>query len=112
MEIDCVIVWTTVGTRADGQKLASTLVAEGLAACVNVLGEMESTYRWKGQIETEREHQVVIKTTAERVPALKARLHALHQYELPEFIVLPIVGGSEAYLQWIRESVIILKIDG
>lgn len=104
MEIDCVIVWTTIGASTDWQKLATILVTERLAACVNVLGEMESTYRWNGQIEIDRERQIVMKTTADRIPALKARLHALHDYEVPEFIVLPIVGGSDAYLQWIRES--------
>ena len=104
MEIDCVMVWTTIGSSADGQKLASILVSERLAACVNVLPAMESVYRWGGQVETDRERQLIIKTTAARVPALKARLHELHDYELPEFSVLPIVGGSEAYLQWIRES--------
>ncbi len=100
----CVMVWTTVATEADARSLAQALVGEGLAACVNVSAEMESTYRWKGRIEVERERQLVIKTTSERVPALEARLRALHPYELPELIVLPIEGGSEAYLDWIRAS--------
>ena len=104
MENDCVVVWTTIGSTADGRGMASILVTERLAACVNVLPEMESFYRWKGQVETDHERQLVMKTTAARVPALKARLHELHDYEVPEFIVLPIVGGSEAYLNWIRES--------
>jgi periplasmic divalent cation tolerance protein len=104
MEIDCVIVWTTIGSSTDGHKLASVLVEERLAACVNVMSEMESVYRWQGKVETERERQVVMKTTANRIPALKARLRELHDYELPEFIVLPITAGSEPYLQWIRES--------
>ncbi len=104
METDCVLVWTTIGSAAAGHGMASILVSERLAACVNVLPEMESFYRWKGQVETDQERQLVVKTTARRVPALKARLHNLHGYEVPEFIVLPIVGGSEAYLNWIRES--------
>ena len=58
----------------------------------------------EGQVETDRERQLIIKTTAERVAALRARVHELHDYEVPEFIVMPIVGGSEAYLNWIRES--------
>jgi periplasmic divalent cation tolerance protein len=81
------------------------LVTERLAACVNVMHEMESIYRWRGQVETGRERQVIIKTTTDRIPALKARLHELHTYDLPEFIVVPIAGGSDPYLQWIRESV-------
>ena|SRR5436190_22873471 len=104
MENSCVLVLTTVGSRADAQMLASTLVSERLAACVNVLAEMDSTYRWKGAVESQRERQMVIKTTSERVPALRARVHQLHPYEVPEFVVLPVTGGSEAYLSWIRES--------
>jgi periplasmic divalent cation tolerance protein len=104
MENDCVIVLTTIGITADWRTLASQLVSERLAACVNVLGEMDSVYRWQGQVETDRERQVVIKTTAARVPALQVRVQALHDYELPEFIVLPMAGGGESYLQWIRES--------
>jgi periplasmic divalent cation tolerance protein len=104
MENDCVVVWTTIGRSADGRGLASILVNERLAACVNVLPEMESIYRWKGQVETDSERQVVIKTTVARVAALRTRLHELHDYDVPEFIVLPIAGGSEAYLNWIRES--------
>jgi uncharacterized protein involved in tolerance to divalent cations len=104
MEIDCVVVWTTIGRSADGRGMASILVNERLAACVNVLPDMESIYRWKGQVESDFERQLVIKTTAARVPALKARVRELHDYEVPELIVLPIVDGSDAYLSWIRES--------
>jgi periplasmic divalent cation tolerance protein len=105
MEIGCVMVWTTIEDSTDGRKLASVLVTERLAACVNVMHEMESIYRWRGQVETGRERQVIIKTTTDRIPALKARLHELHTYDLPEFIVVPIAEGSDPYLQWIRESV-------
>lgn len=104
MENDCVVVWTTIGRTADGRGMASILVNERLAACVNVLPEMESIYRWKGQVETDQERQLIMKTTAGRVAALRARVHELHDYEVPEFIVMAIVGGSEAYLNWIRES--------
>ena len=104
MKLDCVVVWTTIGAAADGKKLASALVDERLAACVNVLGEMDSVYRWKGQVESDRERQLFIKTTAARLPELQARLNEMHEYELPEFLVLPVAGGSEAYLAWIREA--------
>ena len=104
MDTGCVVVWTTIGSATDGQTLASILVNERLAACVNVLGEMDSVYRWKGGVESERERQLVIKTTAERLPALQARVHELHPYEVPEFMVLPVVSGSEPYLRWIMES--------
>jgi periplasmic divalent cation tolerance protein len=102
---DYVIVLTTIGGATDGHELASALVTERLAACVNVLGEMESVYRWKSAVESERERQLLIKTTADRVEKLKVRLHELHSYEVPEFIVLPIAGGSDAYLRWIKDSV-------
>jgi len=104
MDSECVVVWTTLASTADSRQLASILVTERLAACVNVLPEMESVYRWKDQVEVDRERQVIMKTTAGRVPALQARLHELHGYDVPEFIVLPVIGGSDAYLSWIRES--------
>ena len=104
MENDCVLVCTTIGRTVDGPGIASILVTERLAACVNVLPEMDSFYRWKGQVESDSERQLIIKTTAGRVTALQARVHELHEYEVPEFIVIPIIGGSQAYLNWIRES--------
>ena len=101
---DCVLVWTTLGADADAGTLAETLVNERLAACVTVQAPMDSVYRWKGSVEHERERQILIKTTTERVPALAARVRELHPYELPEFLVTPIVSGSEGYLGWLRES--------
>ena len=104
-DLKAVIVLTTLAADADAGTLARTLVAERLAACVNVLPVMASVYRWQGQVEEAREQQLVIKTTADRVPALAARLGELHPYELPEFLVLSAAEGSDAYLRWIRESV-------
>ena len=100
-----VLVLTTIAAEADGAALARTLVDERLAACVNVLPAMTSVYRWKGQVEQDREQQVVIKTTRDLLAALDARLRELHSYELPEFLVIATGGGSEAYLQWVEESV-------
>jgi periplasmic divalent cation tolerance protein len=99
-----VLVLTTLGADTDAATLARTLVAERLAACVNVLPAMRSFYRWKGNIEDEREQQLLMKTTPERLAALEARLRQLHPYELPEFLVLD-AAGSEAYLGWIAEQV-------
>jgi periplasmic divalent cation tolerance protein len=101
---DCVLVWTTLGADADARTLAETLVNERLAACVTVQAPMDSVYRWRGSVEHERERQILIKTTTERVPALAARVRELHPYDLPEFLVTPVVSGSEAYLAWLRES--------
>lgn len=100
-----VIVLTTIGADADGEALARTLVEERLAACVNVLPPMRSVYRWKGEVEADTERQLIIKTMSDRVVALQERLSRLHPYELPEFLVVPSSGGSEAYVGWIRESV-------
>jgi periplasmic divalent cation tolerance protein len=104
METGCVIVLTTIGRTTDGHELASILVTERLAACVNVLPEMESVYRWKGVVETERERQLIIKTTAGRVEGLKERLQEIHPYDVPEFIVIPVAEGSDQYLSWLRQS--------
>lgn len=99
------IVLTTLGADADAGALARTLVEERLAACVNVLPTMSSIYRWQGRVEQARERQLVIKTTAGQLPLLKARLGALHPYEVPELLVLTVSGGSEAYLAWLRDAV-------
>jgi periplasmic divalent cation tolerance protein len=100
-----VLVLTTIGADTDGHGLARTLVEEHLAACVNVLPVMTSVYRWKGQVEQDKEQQLIIKTTPDRVEALQSRLRELHTYELPEFLVVDADGGSSAYLAWVRESV-------
>ena len=104
-ESHAVIVLTTLGAQADTAAFARVLVDERLAACVNVLPAMTSIYRWKGATEEEVEHQLVIKTTSDRVEALQARFHELHPYELPEFLVLSVRDGSPAYLAWLGESV-------
>jgi periplasmic divalent cation tolerance protein len=101
---DVRIVLTTIGSDQDAVALARTLVEERLAACVNVLPAMVSIYRWKGAVEKDSEHQVVIKTAADRLAALEARLAQLHPYELPEFLVLDVAGGGANYLAWIEEN--------
>ena len=104
MSNDIVLILTTVPDDGRAESLARTLVEERLAACVNLHGPMTSVYRWKGAIESERERQVVIKTTRERVAAVEARLREIHSYEVPEIIALPIVAGSKEYLSWINEE--------
>jgi periplasmic divalent cation tolerance protein len=104
MTHEYVMVLTTLPTDADGAAFARRLVEERLAACVNLLAPMESIYTWDGNIETEAERQLVIKTSRERVVALWERVRELHPYDVPEFLVLPIVDGSDAYLRWVAES--------
>jgi periplasmic divalent cation tolerance protein len=99
-----VIVLTTLPVEGDAEQFASRLVEERLAACVNVLPPMRSVYRWKDAVERADERQLVIKTTSERVTALEARIRELHSYEVPEFVVIPIVQGSAAYLSWLSDS--------
>jgi periplasmic divalent cation tolerance protein len=99
-------VLTALGAPPDAQRIARALVDERLAACVNIVPGVVSIYRWQGNVEQEPELILVIKTLAERVAALKARLLELHPYELAEVVVIPIVGGHKAYLEWIEEQVI------
>jgi periplasmic divalent cation tolerance protein len=99
-----VVVLTTVGDDDAAESLAGRLVEERLAACVNVLAPMVSVYRWKGRVEHERERQLVIKTARQRLPALERRVRELHSYEVPEFVVLDVAGGSEAYLAWVSSE--------
>jgi periplasmic divalent cation tolerance protein len=98
-----VIVLTTLGATTDAAAFARVLVDERLAACVNVLPVMTSVYRWKGNVEEAREHQLVIKTTRDRVAALETRFHELHPYELPEFIILN-AAAAASYLEWLSDS--------
>lgn len=95
------LVLTTVGDREAAERLARTLVEERLAACVNVLPAMQSVYRWKGQIESAVEQLLVIKTRTADYAAVESRIRALHPYELPEVIAVPIVAGLPAYLAWL-----------
>ena len=99
-----ILILTTLSASADAITFARTLVNEQLAACVNVLPPMTSLYRWKGEIEEDREQQIVIKTTEDRVIAIEARFRELHPYELPEFIILD-AKASAPYLAWIAASV-------
>ena len=103
-ETDYVIVLTTLPVDADALTFAQALVESRLAACVNLLPLMESIYRWEGKVEQDQERQVVIKTSRMGVVALWDRVRELHPYDVPEFIVLPIVDGNDVYLRWLGES--------
>jgi len=96
---------TTCGSRDVADRLARTLVERRLAACVNVLPEIGSTYRWLGKIETESEVLVLIKTAAPELAAIEATIRELSGYELPELIAVEIAGGSAGYLNWVATSV-------
>ncbi|MEQ1757540.1 MAG: divalent-cation tolerance protein CutA [Vicinamibacterales bacterium] len=98
------LVLTTLEAETDAAPLAQLLVEERLAACVNVLPPMLSIYRWKGAVEQAREQQLIIKTSADRLDALKARLVELHPYEVPEVVVIG-ADGAASYEAWLAEAV-------
>ena len=98
------IVMTTVVSPEEGARLGRALVEERLAACATLLPPIHSIYRWHGQIESQAETLLLLKTALEQLPALEARLGELHSYQTPEFLVLNIEAGSHSYLKWLRES--------
>jgi len=102
---ELVVALTTVPGDFDATTLARELVGAGLAACVSILPGVTSVYTWEGAAQTDTEQQLVIKTTADAADALFELIRARHPYDLPEFIVLPIIDGSEDYLHWIERSV-------
>jgi periplasmic divalent cation tolerance protein len=95
------LVLTNLPDRAAAERLADLLVAQRLAACVNILAPCRSVYRWKGAVQRDEEHPMLIKTTAERYPELEKALRAGHPYELPEIVAVPIERGLPAYLEWV-----------
>ena len=100
------IVLVTCGSTDEARRIAKTVVEKNLAACANILpGGVESVYRWKGKVERAREVLVMMKTTARRLKELERELKRMHSYDLPEFIVLPIIAGSREYLGWVDDSV-------
>jgi periplasmic divalent cation tolerance protein len=106
MTKETMVVLTTCGNDDDASALARTLVERRLAACVNAVSQVASTYRWKGKVEQDRETLLIIKTTASRLRAVETAIREQSKYELTEIIALPIQGGSTDYLDWVRESVV------
>jgi periplasmic divalent cation tolerance protein len=100
------IVLTTTDSLEEARRLGRTLVEEHLAACATLVPAVESIYRWQGAIETSAETLLLLKTTAGQIAALQTRLHQLHTYETPEFLVLPVESGSSAYLDWLTSSLL------
>jgi periplasmic divalent cation tolerance protein len=98
---DYLQVTTTVGSKDEADALARELVEARLAACVQVLGPIASTYRWRGAVETAEEWLCLVKTTSSRFDALAAHLDAHHPYDVPELVATPVTAGSDAYLRWV-----------
>ena len=99
--MSALLVLTNLPDRASAEKLADALIAARVAACINILAPCRSVYRWKGAVQHGEEHPVLIKTSAARYPALEQAIRALHPYELPEIVAVPIERGLTAYLNWV-----------
>jgi periplasmic divalent cation tolerance protein len=106
MDTGCVQVVVAVDTEENAARIAKALVDERLAACVQFGGPVTSRYRWEGRVETTREFVLVAKTRVDRLPPLIERVNELHPYDVPEITAVPIAGGLESYLDWIRTETI------
>jgi len=99
--MNALLVLTNLPDRAAAEKLADALIQKRVAACVNILAPCRSVYRWKGAVQHDEEHPVLIKTTRESYAALEAAIREAHPYELPEIVAVPIERGLPAYLDWV-----------
>ena len=99
-----ILVLVTAGSETEAQAIARAMITEKLAACVNFY-PVRSLYRWQGQMQEDQEWQLVIKTTQPHFSTLALRVQALHSYDVPEIIALPITEGTPAYLQWLADSI-------
>lgn len=109
LEVDDVVaLMCTVPSEEAGSKLGRVVVEEGLAACVNIVPGLRSIYRWKGDLCEDAECLLLIKTVRARLPSLARRVEQLHPYETPELISLPVQGGLQGYVSWVREQTSIL----
>ena len=109
MSKETMVVLTTCGNDEDADALARALVERRLAACVNAVSKVTSTYRWKGEVQHDQETLLIIKTTAARLAAVEKTIREKSKYELPELIALPVEAGGADYLDWIKESIAELK---
>lgn len=100
---DAIIVFMTASNGEEAARLADMLVGAHLAACVQILPEMESVYRWQGKIERAPEILLLAKTTKSKFEELEREVRALHSYDTPEIIAVPVVAGSAPYLDWLRK---------
>jgi len=99
------VVLMTAGSQEEAERIAEALVAEMLAACVNVVPGVTSIYRWEGKVQRDQEWLLVAKSRRDMLDRLVERVQALHSYDVPEIIALPLAGGSEPYLRWLDSVV-------
>ena len=103
---DVSIVLVTVGNEEEARKIGRTLVEEQLIACANIIPRIHSIYRWKGEIRTDEEFLMIMKTRTAFFPCLKRRVRELHSYELPEIVAFPVEQGLQDYLDWVFENTV------
>jgi periplasmic divalent cation tolerance protein len=98
-------IYMTAGSKDEARKIGKELVVGRLAACVNILDNMNSFYMWQGEIQDDTEVVIIAKTTEDRVPALIEKVKALHSYDCPCIVAVAVSGGNQAFLDWIVEEV-------
>src|SRR6185436_7265865 len=101
---DAIVVFMTAANGEEAARLAEMLVGAHLAACVQILPEMESVYRWQGKIERQAEILILAKTTRGKFEELEREVRALHSYDTPEIVAVPVVAGSVPYLEWLNNT--------
>ena len=94
-------IYMTAGSKDEARRIGKELVVSRLAACVNILDNMNSFYMWQGEIQDDTEVVIIAKTTEDRVPALIEKVKALHSYDCPCIVAIPVSGGNQAFLDWI-----------
>lgn len=99
-----IVVFCTCGSEGEAEQIASELVSQSLAVCVNITAPVRSVYRWQGKIESATEWMLIVKTSQHLFDELSAAILALHSYEVPEIIAVPLCAGSPAYLRWMESS--------
>jgi periplasmic divalent cation tolerance protein len=98
---DAIVVFMTAASGEEAERIAEMLVEARLAACVQILPEMKSVYRWQGKIERQAEVLLIAKTTRLKFPELERRVRTSHSFEIPEIVAIPVIAGSAPYLQWL-----------
>jgi periplasmic divalent cation tolerance protein len=98
-------IYMTAGSKEEARKIGQELVVARLAACVNILDNMNSFYMWQGEVQDDTEVVIIAKTTEDRVPALIEKVSALHSYDCPCIVAIPVSGGNQAFLDWVAAEV-------
>ncbi len=100
-----IVIFVTAGNRKEAQKIASGLIRQRLAACVNIVDKVDSLFFWEAKLQKAKESLLIIKSTRAKLPQIIRLIKSLHSYKLPEIIALPIIAGDKPYLRWIDASI-------